>query len=131
MGGANGAASSELKRKPPECHGPLAAGYDPEVPLMSTAPQISFGKVQFDCPAGVCASGQVAPGVDEAPSGAVLETGVVLPEDTPVAPVVALLELADGTAVVGVVPVPLLVEEASAVGVAAESGSIFMPLIWV
>lgn len=98
---------------------------------MATAPQISFGKVQFDCPAGVFASGQVGQGVDEAPSGAVVETGVVSPEGAPVAPVVAAPELADGTAVVGVAPVPLLVVEASAVGVVAASGSIFTPLIWV
>lgn len=32
MGGANGATSSELKKKPPECHGPFMAGYNPEAP---------------------------------------------------------------------------------------------------
>lgn len=97
---------------------------------MELAPQISFAKVQFDCPAGACVRGQVGHGaVDEGPPAAVVEVGVVLLADAPVAAVVAAPESAEAAPLVGVVPVP--VEEVSAAGLAAGSGSIFMPLIWV
>ena len=97
---------------------------------MELALQISFAKVQFDCAAGVFASGHVGRGaVDEGAPAVVVEVGVVLLEDAPVAAVVAAPESAEAAPLVGVVPVP--VEEVSAAGLAAGSGSIFMPLIWV
>lgn len=96
---------------------------------MELALQISFAKVQFDCAAGVFASGHVGRGaVDEGAPAVVVEVGVVLLEDAPVAAVVAAPESADEE---GVVPVLVPVEEVSAVVAAAGSGSIFMPLIWV